>query len=557
MAKKIKLETEPEAAPSVVPVNRIVRAESVKVRATCHLAEEIDGVNTRFAPDDEFELPAERAKALGRLVKILGLFLAMLGLSAVAAGLNGYETKTASGSTTASVTFPGSDAGTRLITLDVTSDKAGSLAKWCAGTTPYRIAAPAASDATTIYIHTGTTLLTNGFVIAQNSTNGVGIGKVTATNGIAGIHAYLDAPLSVAVTAGDSVNKLLTATPYKLVQNHAFNAAALYVDNLTGIGTNVSVAYSSPTGYVTRVVAATNTATVKSLPISPRVERSLAVSDAVYENAATVYGLVNATIAYDSVTVTVSNINGIAGADRVLIEGPNGQLAVRVVDSVSTSNVVLTVAPGFALAAGNRLYELTSSDYVVKQAVNAGAARVLLDTTNGLVTADSLVFVSAADGTFKGTVGGLAEDASIYTLTLTDAIGQASPAGTEFYKLTNSHPVTLTTSAGNPYVVIANVTNVAVGDALLIAPTAGGFYRRSLQSWQTNSYASLTLSALGIVVAANDPLYLVGITNSVAVGAASVARSGEAVFLSKPGRPALLLLDGTSACSINSATAKY
>lgn len=62
----------PEAA--VSKPGKPVRKESgplVKVRARSHLAEDVDGELRRFAPGDEFELPASRAKAIGPLVEIL------------------------------------------------------------------------------------------------------------------------------------------------------------------------------------------------------------------------------------------------------------------------------------------------------------------------------------------------------------------------------------------------------------------------------------------------------------------------------------------------------
>ena len=45
--------------------------KGVKVRARFHLAEVVGGEMRRFAPGDEFELPAERAKVLPHLLEIL------------------------------------------------------------------------------------------------------------------------------------------------------------------------------------------------------------------------------------------------------------------------------------------------------------------------------------------------------------------------------------------------------------------------------------------------------------------------------------------------------
>lgn len=45
--------------------------KTVKVRAKVHLGEDIGGEIQRFAPGQEFELPAARAKVLGHLIEVL------------------------------------------------------------------------------------------------------------------------------------------------------------------------------------------------------------------------------------------------------------------------------------------------------------------------------------------------------------------------------------------------------------------------------------------------------------------------------------------------------
>ena len=46
-------------------------APMVRVRARAHLAEEFKGELRRFAPGEEFELPAPRADVLGHLIEVL------------------------------------------------------------------------------------------------------------------------------------------------------------------------------------------------------------------------------------------------------------------------------------------------------------------------------------------------------------------------------------------------------------------------------------------------------------------------------------------------------
>lgn len=61
------------ARPSPVPVNRIVTAPMVRVRALGSLSEVVSGEVQRFAPGAEFEISAVRARALGPLVEIVSL----------------------------------------------------------------------------------------------------------------------------------------------------------------------------------------------------------------------------------------------------------------------------------------------------------------------------------------------------------------------------------------------------------------------------------------------------------------------------------------------------
>jgi hypothetical protein len=69
MTKNNTPEKAVEPEPSPVPMNRMVQPAMVRVRARRLLGESIAGKMTHFKPGDVFELPPDRAKALGPLVE--------------------------------------------------------------------------------------------------------------------------------------------------------------------------------------------------------------------------------------------------------------------------------------------------------------------------------------------------------------------------------------------------------------------------------------------------------------------------------------------------------
>ena len=206
---KNKNENPPAAAPppAPVPANRVVTSGMVKVRAVGHLGETVDGVVKHFAPGEELEITAARAAALGPLVRLLTVLLLLITVSAPAAA--GYISATATGSTTAAVMFPGGSRLFRLVTLDVTSDKAASTAQWRYSTTPFEVALAAAAGDTNLYL-VASSLTTNNVVFAQSSAEVPTNFTVWGTNALTNVIFQIDRPLGTNLAIGDVVKKIGT-----------------------------------------------------------------------------------------------------------------------------------------------------------------------------------------------------------------------------------------------------------------------------------------------------------------------------------------------------------
>lgn len=111
-----------------------------------------------------------------------------------------------------------------------------------------------------------------------------------------------------------------------------------------------------------------------------------------------------------------------------------------------------------------------------------------------------------------------------------------------------------TTTAVNQWI---NATNgLEANDVLVLQKLNGNCYSSTVASAETNM-VTLASGGFGIATAVGDSIYKMSAATSLPVGAATVSYQGEAIYAGNRGRPIRITLDGTSACSIASATAAY
>lgn len=121
--------------------------------------------------------------------------------------------------------------------------------------------------------------------------------------------------------------------------------------------------------------------------------------------------------------------------------------------------------------------------------------------------------------------------------------------GTRSYDIAT---VNTNTSATN--ILFTSTSGLASNDVVIIATATTN---KTATVWGTSGGTNLLLTAAaGITWSAGDVLYLLGPATSLPLGATSKAYAADALFVANHGRPLRLVVDGTSACTIDSAAVK-
>lgn len=339
-----------------VPANRAVVASSVKVRALRPLSEEIDGVMYRFTTGDEFTLPPGRVAALGPFVQRVALLLIYLlpfafSLSASAAPA-GYLSKTNSGTTSATVLFPGGNNEARVVTLDVTSDKAASVVAWRVGTTEQMLAAPAAIADTNLYF-LSSTVVSNDVLLVQTAANLVTNYTVYTNVSLTNAQMFLNKPLGTNLAAGDTLKKILT-DGYTL----STDASATTTNYVLSTATNGLASNDTLIVYYDGAIKTNRIYSVlsNSFNVFTTLGTNLAAG-AIFYKLTNTYTTIIPTTRLDSYVVTGSSTNLSAGDQVLVLPATGGYFPF----TVSTTNQLIlskvtTTAAGFALARDDKAY---------------------------------------------------------------------------------------------------------------------------------------------------------------------------------------------------------
>ena len=480
----------------------------------------------------------------------LALVASVIAVSAVRAG--DLYTTNASGSTSASVAFPSRPAGFSLVNVDVTSDKAASVLSWRYGTTHDTAAVAAAAGATNVVVFTST-LASNDVVLLQNAsgviTQKTVYGRTQSTNYV----VNLDNVLGTNIAVGDTFSRALTNKYTVQFDVTATNATALIVDTTNAL-VNGSPIYTAPGNVVLKSIA-TNITQVSafSLPVNP-LPGAAAVNDLVWlrqTNRTSFAG----TNAENGTSLHVATTNGFAANDRILIASATGHHAVRLISSVGLTNITVSVAPGFAIAVGDEI-NLVNSGTTNLTPASVGQRTLTVGATNSLVNGSILVVVPSTGEPWQTRVTGTATATSVKTINLMSATLRKLPAGTSFYLLTNTYTA-FTAQAGTAFTMTVTSTNgLTPGTAIVISPATGGNFLNIYRGTLPQVFNTIAFTAtIGAAISAGDGVYGTTVTTTP-VGAATLRLNGDNLRWAPPISPAVLSIDGTSACSINSATIK-
>jgi hypothetical protein len=489
--------------------------------------------------------------------KIVILAACALALTSSAAP-DGLVTKSASGTTAATVYFAGGSKPLRVTSLDVTSDKASSVAAWAVGTTSSTLAISQTNGATNFTVFGATALSANDVILLQNSsdvvTNATVHGKVSTTNAT----FLLGNSIGTNLAIGDTVNKRLN-TAYTLMVSSASSDTNFIISATNGLAADDVVIAQPPGGTIyKRTVFGIENVTNKSVPLRAPLERPLSIGDSVYERQ-TNYTDVAASHAAAATSIHVTGTNSFTDGAKIFFETTNGNYFVATISTVDTTNITVSAGIPFAIHAGTRVNLLTTTTYTVKYPASAGEISVVLNSSTGLAADDGLVCVPVGGTTFRNTVNASAANYAVATMSLTASNGVALAAGTSFYKLTNSHALVIGATNGDFSFTANNATNLSAGDHIVISPASGGSFLNQYLASETLILNRINVTAaMALTLSPGDNVFVLGTATSLPIGAATVRRdNASGIFTAPQGRPARLLLDGTSACAVNQAIGDY
>jgi hypothetical protein len=127
-----------------------------------------------------------------------------------------------------------------------------------------------------------------------------------------------------------------------------------------------------------------------------------------------------------------------------------------------------------------------------------------------------------------------------------------------FVLTTNVYSITFSATARDSSIVLANSTGLAAGDNLLILPSTGGASLRQVALAAPYRYQFQTIkAATGLTFAPGDRLFVLATAVTTPVGAATLRLFADPVRVLPANVPAVLSVDGTSACAINAAVVRY
>ncbi len=466
-----------------------------------------------------------------------------------------YLTLTNSGTSTATVIFPGGNQPLRLVNVDVTSDLSTSRLAWAYGTVSSSLSTGTNGASTNALVIGATALTNNDSVLLQTAAGLVTNATVHSRTYLANATVYLGNVLGTNLAFGDTFQERLP-TAFTLIAPAASNSTSFLINSTNGLGSTDIVVAEFNGGIWTATNSAIATASRSFLTLRGSVQTPLAVGDLLYERA-TNFANLTSTLTSSATNIFVETTNGFASNDVVVVETTSGDRAVRVIYTVAETNLILSTNAGFALAANDRI-NIMLNQKSVRLPASPGDRSVIISGSAGLALDDDVVFIPTTGAPWRDRVGAALTATNINTLTTAAGSAFALPVGASFYKLTNYYTLTATASRSDFQVSVGSSSGLVAADIVILSPASGGVFKNFVLGTDTNVISRVNFTtAIGNPLAAGDNIWLLGPGVSTPVGAATLRIANDATFVAPAGRPARLQLTGTSACSINSAVGKY
>ena len=491
-----------------------------------------------------------------KLLTISGLITALAALAAPEESV----TKSASGSTAATVYFEPGPRAARLVVADVTSDKAASVLSWKVGAEQVillkaALANGVVSNLTTTVgtIASGTNCVTvraDGTVTPQTA-----FSSTLVTNKLITLHN----PIGTNLAVGDTLREL-DGTPSTLLQPVAAGENLYFLAAPRGWAADDLMVFEFTPGLLlTNTVATYVTNSIRNFAIAGNLPTAVAYGAAARELGTTNSPLASA-VAADSVNLHVTYTNGFVAGAVVAVLTSRNTWHFGTIDSggVTLTNVALATALGVPLTAGDLVYPVTTQAYTCAYPAGAGETTLNLDVSTGLAAGDSLI-VAGSDYTWRAKVGAAATTNTTYTATAVGVAQTNFVAGSKIHAIkAGAYATTFTATETGTTLVADLATNLAAADQLLILPASGGVVRRQISGIENYIYKSQNLLGTNAVaLAVGDRIFVLGTAVTTPVGAATLRLSADPLRALPANTPGVLSVDGTSACTINAATVKY
>jgi hypothetical protein len=307
-----------------------------------------------------------------------------------------YITKSASGSTAATVYFSPRLQAASLVVADVTSDKAASVLSWKTATNLLTILAPVAADVTNMFTTVGSIVSNTAIVLVSSA------GVVTPQNGftnsfITNSIVYLENPIGSNVAVG-SIAKELTGTFLSILSTSSTNVVSIVSNlNVITVGTNF---------LFQRELNQNETNQVKSwITNGANFDITLSNNFSFVPFKALImtntYNVTFAAAAADA-SIIFSNATSLVAADNIVILPTTGGAVLRQIQSTNSyryQSTNIKAVTGVTLAAGDRIFVL---DTAITTPVGATTVRLFADPIRVLPA--NMPGVLSVDGTSAVTI---------------------------------------------------------------------------------------------------------------------------------------------------------
>jgi len=140
---------------------------------------------------------------------------------------------------------------------------------------------------------------------------------------------------------------------------------------------------------------------------------------------------------------------------------------------------------------------------------------------------------------------------------LVGAVATSDKAASVLSIRTGATPYTIGSSNASGGTISVTRTNGLAANDVLVIVNANGTHTSAVIAAFANTTNITLVATNGVVTLPGDEVYKMSAATTLKCGAATVNYQGEAIYSGTRGRPVRVVLDGTSACSLDAITARY